>query len=1449
MKIHRRFFVALLLITLLIPTVSRAQTSLDLLRSFLNILQMQLSGAGGGMNAAPRPPIEPPGWFLDEYDANVQLENHTSLSPTPNQDPIAHAGADQTLAPGVTQVTLNGSLSSDSDGQIVSYVWRRGSSVVGLSVNPTISSLAVGTHTITLTVIDDDGARDTDSVNITITAAPDPCLNNQAPTAVLQGPATGEINQNLLFSGFLSTDPETELGSLQYRFTFGDGVVSEWQSATADIFHHYTAAGIYTVSLEVRDSCGAIDVSEPRQVDIAPNQAPVADAGPDQVADAGSLVSFYGNNSYDPDLWGAITEYHWDFGDGASMNGQSAFHVYSTPAIYTATLTVTDDGGAIDNDTALITVSVSNPCANNNPPTASAGLDQTINEDTSVFFAGSGTDTDGTITSYVWDFGDGDTGNGATPTHVYTTPGSYFATLTVTDNCGATSSDQATVTVTSSAPAQVPPRVNAGVDQSNLSFPTTVSLTGSVVGFPAGYSVVWTKVAGPGTVNFSNGSGLQTNATFSAAGLYTLKLTATSGSLTRSDTVQIVFNQTVSVNAGPDRILNLSTSNHQGSITLDASVTASDPAPLSYSWSQVSGPSQLSITDNQIADIAISSTKAGTYVLRLLVSGPGVIPVQDTMTLFVRDLEAGETKTVVWPATATLSGVATNFPTDTTYQWSQQSGPANGAVFSPPNSLSTTVSFPSQPSASGDIYQLRLTATPPGESPIIDTVQVNVNPTGSLGVNAGPDQLNLVFTSPSATINLTGTAVNVPSGTAYKWTRTSGPAAGVVFSPSDTVLSPTVTLTQAGNYTFQLKATPPAGVQMIDSVNITFNLNPTNVLAEASPHYLTWPNDSTSLNTHFSDSNPGVVNAAWTQYSGPTGGNTTFANENAFDTTATFNQTGQFGLRVVLNDGLAFSPQDEISVNVYPACDANNQPPVASGSYDQWAQVNHPVPLSGSAPIASSDSDGLIASHYWDFGDGSFAVGSSLSHSYSQPGTYTATLTVADNCGQVATKEIKVHVIPVTPGAFNPILKLYKLETVNPITGEENWTELVGNNLAVSTGDFIRFDLLSSTGSLGLFSWSTNAGAGESQSFYGGLANFIRFIEPSDNNSPYQLNVTVYSEDFSSQVNFTRTIEANNLLTFLDDGSPINGENSFDVAVDGNLAFTAHNNSLLSKIDITNLPNIQVVNSVSAPGGQTAIAASNNHVYVGAGNQGIFIYRQDDLDHLTTYNTSGQDGQSVRDLYARGKVVIVAAGNPGIKVLDMTNPAQPNLIANIDLPLANDSASRLVVTGSRLYVSSVNRVYVYDISGLNFNNPQPFTLQLLGTLAMNAPGVSVFGIYVSGDILLVDGGGKMFLYSLVDLSNIVQVGYFDPGIQQAGMFSVFDGRAYFTTGPISGYGTSVFRVDVANPSSPQIVETLSPQVISGTLRNPVLHDVGGGLGKVFFYAASEDVIVAIDVAD
>ena len=102
----------------------------------------------------------------------VNLNNVTFISTTTgNQPPMANAGTDQTVIDddgnGSETTSFNGAASSDPDGSIVSYAWSENGTQLATGVNPSFS-LAVGNHTITLTVTDNDGASDTDQINVSI---------------------------------------------------------------------------------------------------------------------------------------------------------------------------------------------------------------------------------------------------------------------------------------------------------------------------------------------------------------------------------------------------------------------------------------------------------------------------------------------------------------------------------------------------------------------------------------------------------------------------------------------------------------------------------------------------------------------------------------------------------------------------------------------------------------------------------------------------------------------------------------------------------------------------------------------------------------------------------------------------------------------------------------------------------------------------------------------------------------------------------------------------------------------------------------------------------------------------------------------------------------------------------------------------------------------------------
>jgi len=273
-----------------------------------------------------------------------------------------------------------------------------------------------------------------------------PPPDNEAPVADPGGPYVGIAGQSIALTAMESIDFDGTIAS--FTWDFGDGTTGSGENVTKS----YGATGTYTVLLRVTDDLGSFS-EETTTVTIGTtpvNQPPVARPGGPYAGLVGGAVSFSGAASSDPD--GTIASYAWNFGDNTTGSGVSASRVYAAAGTFTVTLTVTDNLGATHS--ATTTVVITNPTPSNQPPVARPGGPYTGVAGTAVAFSGTtSSDPDGSIASYAWNFGDNTTDTGATPSHVYASAGTFTATLTVTDNAGATHSASTTVTIGNPPPA------------------------------------------------------------------------------------------------------------------------------------------------------------------------------------------------------------------------------------------------------------------------------------------------------------------------------------------------------------------------------------------------------------------------------------------------------------------------------------------------------------------------------------------------------------------------------------------------------------------------------------------------------------------------------------------------------------------------------------------------------------------------------------------------------------------------------------------------------------------------------------------------------------------------------------------------------------------------------------------------------------------------------------
>ena len=385
-----------------------------------------------------------------------------------NRPPVAVASASpSTVAPGAL-VTLDGSASSDPDGDTLTYSWEQAPGVGGggielsdpTAVSPTfVAPSDPAALTFKLTVSDGRGGEDTGAVSVTV--------RDPAPTAPANLSAEAGDGQTTLS---WDNPNDAAITGYEYRLRSGTNDWGSWaaipSSGAATVA--YVKAGLangteYSFQLRAVNAHGAGPSAEVGPVTpSAPNRPPVSDAGPDQVAGTGVAVTLDGTASRDMDSGGAIS-YIWRQTEGPRVSLAGAdtagptFTVPSSPTYLRFRLTVTDGRGASDIDAVVVRVTDSpdGAAVSNLPPAANAGGDQTVDAGASVTLdgSGSGDPNSGDTLTYAWRQTVGPSvtlGSTTTTSPTFTAPSSATTLrfrLTVTDPHGAIDTDAVVITV------------------------------------------------------------------------------------------------------------------------------------------------------------------------------------------------------------------------------------------------------------------------------------------------------------------------------------------------------------------------------------------------------------------------------------------------------------------------------------------------------------------------------------------------------------------------------------------------------------------------------------------------------------------------------------------------------------------------------------------------------------------------------------------------------------------------------------------------------------------------------------------------------------------------------------------------------------------------------------------------------------------------------------------
>jgi hypothetical protein len=295
---------------------------------------------------------------------------------TQNRPPVAIAGPDQNVMVGQL-VTLNGTASSDPDGDQITYHWTvlqipSGSAIATSSLSsstgpmPTFTPDVVGTYLIELFVA--DGKVNSGSDQITVLAERPP---NVPPNASAGPDQNILVNSMVLLSGTGSADPDHGPQPLAYSWSF-ISVPAGSKLTTNQIAGKFTAnanfapdiAGSYTVRLTVSD--GLNSSFDDLLVKASANTPPVSNAGPDISIKLKQTANLDGSASKDLDLRPSPLTYSWSFVSkpsyskltNANIQNKNQAKASFTPDVrgtYVLSLTVSD-GAASSSDNVAVTV-------------------------------------------------------------------------------------------------------------------------------------------------------------------------------------------------------------------------------------------------------------------------------------------------------------------------------------------------------------------------------------------------------------------------------------------------------------------------------------------------------------------------------------------------------------------------------------------------------------------------------------------------------------------------------------------------------------------------------------------------------------------------------------------------------------------------------------------------------------------------------------------------------------------------------------------------------------------------------------------------------------------------------------------------------------------------------------------------------------------------------------
>ncbi len=486
-----------------------------------------------------------------------------------NYAPVPKVALSTSVAAPSQLITFDASRSLDKDGKISKFVWTfaDGSTASGAVVKKQFT--AAGVQPFTLTIDDGQGFENSKQ------SVQGEVLINSSPIIVTETVMRSNTRRILLDA---SKSYDIDKHALSFEWLFPDGQ----KQNGATFLWEAPSDGVHFITLTVDDGQGLANSLVRETIKVLINRPPVAVLDSLVEACTGQTILFNGSRSYDPD--GDALKFFWDFGDGKTSTETDPAHTYTKPGQYSVVLKL-DDGFSKEPTIAIIPVFIGG-----SPLAIPSFTDTTVCVQAMITFDGSrSVNPVGTIGSFAWDFGDGETALGQTVQHSYSKPGVYSVALTVVgtegvakrSKCSNVSQSTAIVRVVSGPIAEFTYQGWVAVGDTVVLDASVSSTSDNIISYT--WSIEGDTLK-QGDLLSVERSGARTAHSFRKPGVYPITLTITTDSKTACN--QARTTKFVRVNAPPTLIASVPKAVAVGErFLLDASQSTDlDGIVVKYDW-------------------------------------------------------------------------------------------------------------------------------------------------------------------------------------------------------------------------------------------------------------------------------------------------------------------------------------------------------------------------------------------------------------------------------------------------------------------------------------------------------------------------------------------------------------------------------------------------------------------------------------------------------------------------------------------------------------------------------------------------------------------------------------------------------------------------------------------------------------------------------------------------